>query len=120
MISHQTWRCSLRYHFSLSPLQLTADEIKQFHHLVQAHRTSQSLTRRARIVLTAHTHPDWSSQQLAQSLTLDARLVPKRRRRWQGPHSLKEAPRSASPPRLSPLPRAQVTTFTSILPPSHR
>ena len=119
MISHQTWRCSLRYHFSLSPLQLTADEIKQFHHLVQAHRTSQSLTRRARIVLTAHTHPDRSSQQLAQSLNLDARLVRKWRRRWQEAHSLKDAPRSGAPRRFSSQARAQVTALACSLPRSH-
>src|SRR5260370_30530273 len=119
MISHQTWRCSLRYHFSLSPLELTADEIKQFHHLVQAHRTSQSLTRRARIVLTAHTHPDWSSQQLAQSLHLDARLVRKWRRRWPETHSLKDAPRSGAPRRFSSEARAQVTALACSLPRSH-
>ncbi len=119
MMSHQTWRCSLRSHFSLSPLHLTADEIKQFHHLVQAHRTSQALTRRARIVLFAHAHPTWSSKHIAQVLNLNARLVRKWRRRWQDTRDLADLPRSGAPRRFSSQVRAQVTALACSLPRSH-
>ena len=118
-MSHQTWRCSLRSHFSLSPLHLTADEIKQFHHLVQAHRTSQALTRRARIVLFAHAHPTWSSKHIAQVLNLNARLVRKWRRRWQDTRDLADLPRSGAPRRFSSQVRAQVTALACSLPRSH-
>ncbi len=50
----------------LSPLRLTAEEIKQFLQLAQAHRSPQALARRAQIVLAAHDHPTWSSQHIAQ------------------------------------------------------
>src|SRR6266567_3683022 len=119
MMSHQTWRCSMRSHFSLSPLHLTADEIKQFHHLVQAHRTSQALTRRARIVLFAHAHPTWSSKHIAQVLNLNARLVRKWRRRWQDTRDLADLPRSGAPRRFSSQVRAQVTALACSLPRSH-
>jgi hypothetical protein len=48
----------MRHQLPLSPLQLTPDEIKQFHRLAQAHRSPQAMARRTRIVLTAHSHPD--------------------------------------------------------------
>jgi len=103
----------------LSPLHLTADEIKQFHHLVQAHRTSQALTRRARIVLFAHAHPTWSSKHIAQVLNLNARLVRKWRRRWQDTRDLADLPRSGAPRRFSSQVRAQVTALACSLPRSH-
>ena len=84
----------MRHQLALSPLQLTPDEIKQFHRLAQAHRSPQALARRAQVVLTAHSHPDWSSKQIAQRLELNDRLVRKWRRRGPESHSLKDAPRS--------------------------
>ncbi len=42
----------MRHQLPLSPLQLTPDEIKQFHRLAQAHRSPQAMARRTRIVLT--------------------------------------------------------------------
>lgn len=88
-------------------------------HLVQAHRTSQTVARRARIVLTAHTHPNWSSQQLAQTLNLNARLVCKWRRRRQETHSLTDLPRLGAPRRFSSEARAQMTVLACSLPRSH-
>ncbi len=109
----------MRHQPPLSPLQLTPDEIKQFHRLAQAHRSPQALARRARVVLTAHTHPDWSSKQIAQRLELNDRLVRKWRRRWQESHSLKDLPRSGAPRRFSSQVRAQVTALACSLPRSH-
>lgn len=109
----------MRHQPPLSPLQLTPDEIKQFLRLAQAHRSPQALARRAQIVLTAHAHPTWSSQQIAQFLELDDRLVRKWRRRWHETHSLKDLPRSGAPRRFSSQVRAQVTALACSLPRSH-
>ena len=106
----------MRHQPPLSPLQLTPDEIKQFHRLAQAHRSPQALARRAQVVLTAHSHPDWSSKQIAQRLELNDRLVRKWRRRWQESHSLKDLPRSGAPRRFSSQVRAQVTALACSLP----
>jgi len=103
----------------LSPLRLTAEEIKQFLHLAQAHRSPQALARRAQIVLAAHDHPTWSSQHIAQYLDLNDRLVRKWRRRWQETHSLKDAPRPGAPRLFSSQVRAQVTALACSLPRSH-
>jgi transposase len=87
--------------------------------LVQAHQTPQAMAKRAQIVVTAHAHPDWSSQRLAQLLGLKARLIRKWRRRWSETHSLQGAPRSGAPRRFSSEMRAQITALACSLPRSH-
>lgn len=63
---HQTWRSHTRHQLSLTPLHLTPEEVKPFRRLAQAHWSPQARARRAQIVLTAHAHPTWSSQQIAK------------------------------------------------------
>src|SRR5712691_10651121 len=106
----------MRHQPPLSPLQLTPDEIKQCLQLAQVHRTPQAVARRAHMVLTAHSHPNWSSQHIAQFLDLNARLVRKWRRRWQETRSLKDLPRSGAPRRFSSQVRVQVTALACSLP----
>ncbi len=84
-----------------SPFHLTPQEVKKFLQLVQAHRSPQTVARRARIVLAVHAHPTWSSEQIAQGLDINDRLVRKWRRRGPETHSLKDAPRSGAPRRFS-------------------
>src|SRR5229473_5313313 len=109
----------MRHHSLLSPIHLTAHEVKHFFQLAQAHRSPQAQAQRARIVLAAHAHPTWSSKQIAQSLSVNDRLVRKWRRRWQETHSLKDLPRSGPPRRFSSQDRAQVTALACSLPRSH-
>ena len=103
----------------LSPINLTAAETKQLLQLTQAHRTPQALARRAQIVLAAHSHPNWSSRQLAELLNLNARLVRQWRKRWQEVHSIKDLPRSGAPRRFSSQARAQITALACSLPRTH-
>jgi transposase len=109
----------MHHHSLLSPVHLTAHEVKHFFQLAQAHRSPQALAQRARIVLAAHAHPTWSSKQIAQSLSVNDRLVRKWRRRWQETHSLKDLPRSGAPRRFSSEVRAQVTALACSLPRSY-
>lgn len=103
----------------MSPLSLTADEIKQCLRLTQAHRTPQALARRAQIVLAVHDHPDWSSRRIAELVGINDRLVRKWRGRWLQTHSLTDLPRSGAPRRFSSQIRAQVTALACSLPRSH-
>jgi len=57
---------------------------------------------RARIVLFAHEHPEWSNQQIAQAAQTSDRMVRKWRQRWTVARSLADAPRSGAPRRFSP------------------
>ncbi len=103
----------------MSPVHLTAHEVKHFFQLAQAHRSPQAQAQRARIVLAAHAHPTWSSKQIARSLSANDRLVREWRRRWQETHSLKDLPRSGAPRRFSSEVRAQVTALACSLPRSY-
>ena len=109
-MSHQLTSC---------PFQLTPQELRRLQQLIQGRRTPQAIVKRAQIVVSAAVHPDWSSQQLAQSLPLDARLIRKWRRRWQEAHSLQDAPRSGGPRRFSSEVRTQVTALACSLPRTH-
>ncbi len=84
------------------PIALSSDEAEQLRSLVRAHSASQALVLRARIVLTAHDHPDRSNQAIAQSLATSDRMVRKWRRRYLETQSLADAPRSGAPRRFSP------------------
>src|SRR6266516_3991735 len=118
-IPRHVWRCWMSHQLTSCPFQLTPQELRRLQQLIQGRRTPQAIVKRAQIVASAAVHPDWSSQQLAQSLPLDARLIRKWRRRWQETHSLQDAPRSGAPRRFSPEVRAQVTALACSLPRSH-
>ncbi len=118
-IPHHVWRCHISHQLALPSFQLTPSEVKSLLQLREARRTPQAVAKRAQIVLTAHAHPDWSSQQLAQSLGLKARLIRKWRRRWSETHSLQDAPRLGAPRQFSSEVRAQVTALACGLPRSY-
>ncbi len=84
------------------PIHLSTAHEQQLRQLVRAHTTPQAHSMRARIVLAAHDHPDWSNQQIAQAVGTSDRIVRKWRRRWTETHSLDDAPRSGAPRRFSP------------------
>ena len=98
------------------PIELTDAEGEQLHRLVRAHTTGQTLAIRARIVLAASEHSEWSNQQNVHAVDTSDRLVRKWRQRWVATHSLADAPRSGAPRRFSPEVRAQATAVACSLP----
>jgi len=84
------------------PIALTAEEAKHLQHLVRAHTTPQTLAVRARIILSAHEHPEQSNQQIAAAVGTTDRTVRAWRGRWVATRSLADAPRSGAPRRFSP------------------
>src|SRR5438270_5437905 len=84
------------------PIRLTAGEAKRLRQLIRAHTTPQTLAVRARIILTAHAHPEQSNQQIASRVGTTDRTVRSWRGRWVKTHSLADAPRSGAPRRFSP------------------
>ena len=84
------------------PISLTEAEVKSLQQVVRAHKSGQSQVMRARILLSAHEHPEWSNQQIAQVVGTSDRIVRKWRGRWGATHSLADAPRSGAPRRFSP------------------
>ena len=84
------------------PMDLTAEEVQHFQHLIRAHSTPQTLATRARIILSAHEHPEQSNQQIASTVGTTDRTVRAWRGRWVLTRSLADAPRSGAPRRFSP------------------
>jgi hypothetical protein len=84
------------------PISLTEAEVKKLQKQARAHKTGQSLAMRARILLHANEHPEWSNQQIAQALGTTDRNVRKWRGRWVATGSIADAPRSGAPRRFSP------------------
>jgi hypothetical protein len=84
------------------PVELTTEEEKQLRQLERAHNTPQAKARRARILLAAFDHPDWSNQQIAQEAGTSDRVVRQWRRRWSERRSIEDLPRSGRPRVFSP------------------
>ena len=74
------------------PIELTSAEAKQLEQLIRAHKTSQSLALRARIILRADAHPEHSNQHLASALGTTDRTVRKWRGRWVKTQCCRRAP----------------------------
>ncbi len=83
-------------------IQLASEQAQHLRQLVRAHTTPQSTSFRARIVLAAHDHPDWSNQQIGRHVGTADRIVRKWRRRWIETQSLSDAPRPGAPRRFYP------------------
>jgi transposase len=98
---------------------LESQEPDQLKRLAQAHQTPQAVARRAQLIESAHTHPDWGTKQMARALQRHESWVRKWRRRWDETHSLQDASRSGAPRRFSAEVRAQVTALACSLPRSH-
>jgi transposase len=83
-------------------IELTNEEEQSLRQLVHSRKTPQGKARRARIVLAAHDHPEWSNQQIAQEAGTVDRVVRYWRKRWSETRSLDDLPRSGRPRVFSP------------------
>jgi len=84
------------------PIELTSEEGQSLRRLVQSRKAPQGKVRRARIVLIAYDHPEWSNQQIAGVVGCTDWSVRKWRRRWVTLRSLEDLPRPGAPRRFSP------------------
>jgi hypothetical protein len=83
-------------------IRLLENEEQELRQLVNSRKAPQGKSRRARIILAAHDHPDWSNQQIAQGVGCTDRIVRTWRRRWIETKSLEDLPRPGAPRRFSP------------------
>ena len=84
------------------PINLTTEQEQQLRQLVKSRKAAQGQVVRARIILSAHDHSDWSNQQIAQTVGCSDRTVRKWRKRWVESHCLADLPRPGAPRRFSP------------------
>jgi transposase len=83
-------------------IQLINNEINELRQLVNSRKASQGKAMRARIILAAYEHPEWSNQQIAQEVGCSDRVVRTWRRRWVEKKDLDDLPRPGAPKRFSP------------------
>ena len=84
------------------PIKLTSEQEQQLRQLVKSRKAAQGQVLRAQIILNAHDHPEWSNQQIAQTVGCSDRTVRTWRKRWAESHSLVDLPRPGAPRRFSP------------------
>lgn len=83
-------------------IQLLDKQISELRQLAGSRKTPYGKVLRARIVLAAHDHPEWSNQQIAHEVGCTDRMVRKWRRRWSETQCLDDLPRPGAPKRFSP------------------
>lgn len=83
-------------------IELTTEEEQELRKVANARSASHVKVIRARIVLAAHDHPEWSNQQIAEEAGCRRRNVRKWRKRWTETRSLEDLPRPGAPRRFSP------------------
>lgn len=83
-------------------VSLTGPEYKELKHLARLRKAPHAEVVRAKILLLAYEHPDWSNPAIARVVGCTDRTVRKWRERSRAGPVLKEAPRSGGP-RIFPL-----------------
>jgi transposase len=83
-------------------IELTTEEEQELRRLVNSRKAPQGKVLRARIVLAAYDHREWSNQQIAREAGCTDRNVRKWRRRWAERRSIEDLPRPGAPRRFSP------------------
>lgn len=83
-------------------IQLLDNQIAELRQLISSRKAPQGKVMRARVILAAHEHPEWSNQEIARQVGCTDRAVRKWRHRWVETQSLEDLPRSGAPKRFSP------------------
>ena len=84
------------------PIKLFDNEIATLRQMVNSRKAAQGQVLRAKIILAAHEHPEWSNQEIARQAGCTDRAVRFWRRRWVTTRSLEDLPRPGAPKRFSP------------------
>src|SRR2546430_17726335 len=98
------------------PIDLSEQEKKQLQKQVRAHKTGKDQVVRAKLLLEANEHPEWSNQEIAKAVGTTDRTVRKWRGRWVATHTIADAPRSGAPRRFGSEVRAAATALACSLP----
>ena len=98
------------------PIDLSEQEKKQLQKQVRAHKTGKDQVVRAKLLLVANEHPEWSNSQIAKAVGTTDRTVRKWRGRWVRTHTIADAPRPGAPRRFGSEVRATATALACSLP----
>lgn len=83
-------------------IQLLDKEIAELRQVIGSRKAPQGKVMRAKIILAAHEHPEWSNQEIARRVGCTDRSVRTWRKRWVESKQLDDLPRPGAPKRFSP------------------
>lgn len=78
-------------------ITLSAKEHAELKHIARLRTAPYAEVVRAKVIVTAYEHPDWSNQQIARAIGCTFRTVRKWRHRWRSTGSLEDAERLGGP-----------------------
>lgn len=78
-------------------IELTPEEEQALRKVADSSTERRAKVVRARILLAAHEHPDWSSVRIAEVAGCQRRNVRKWRHRWAERRSIEDLPRPGAP-----------------------
>lgn len=97
-------------------ITLTPEQEAWLEHRSTCDMASFATVQRARIVLLAFRHPEWSNSTLALRLGCSVSTVKRWRQRWQHADSLRDAPRAGTQRTFTPLQRARIVALACSAP----
>jgi transposase len=100
-------------------VQLSELQVSQLTHQSLSYTAPYAQVQRARILLLAHYHPEWSNTAIAQQVGCSRDTVKVWRQRWQEPGTIDNYPRPGRPRHFSPLVRVQIIALACSKPAEH-
>ena len=100
-------------------ISLTETQVRELTHLSLSYTAPFSEVQRARILLCAHHHPEWSNTRIDRQLGCSLDTVKKWRARWATHATWEALPRSGAPRAFTALQRAQITALACSNPAEH-
>ena len=100
-------------------VQLTEEKYQELKHLSLSHMSPWVEVQRARILLLAYEHPDWSNHKIAAEVGCSLMMVKKWRKRWYETNSTKSLPRSGAPRKFNALQKVQTIALACTNPTDH-
>ena len=98
-------------------VRLTAPEYQELRRIARVRTAPYAEVVRAKILLLAYEHPDWSNAAIARAVGCADRTVRKWRKRSRAGPAVKEAPRPGGP-RFFPLSGPRASDRPGLYPPS--
>lgn len=100
-------------------ISLSETQVRELTHLSVSYTAPYGEVQRARLVLCAHHHPEWTNRRIAREVGCCLDTVKKWRQRWTTQGTLETRQRRGAPRELTPLVRAQVTALACSNPREH-
>ena len=90
----------------LHAIELSSASFEQLAAIARLRNAPHLQVVRAKVLVAAYEHPDWSNEQIAKAMGCTSRMVRHWRQRWRAERSIEDQERAGAP-RFFPLQRAR-------------